>query len=206
LTATATTEARPRPGRPPSGARERILEGALEVLKADGYAGLTTAKVAAASGESKALIAYHFGSKQGLVAEAAQEVSELLVAEVLEAIGEPASARELVDGLTEGVWRVMERDPGLQRVYFDFAAQSVVEPEVEQIMSAMKARFRRILVELLDAIEDGPPPEAADGAAVYLIAGVEGLALERLDRGDTPELLAARAIFEHTAQAAIRSG
>jgi AcrR family transcriptional regulator len=206
LTATATTEARPRPGRPPSGARERILEGALEVLKADGYAGLTTAKVAAASGESKALIAYHFGSKQGLVAEAAQEVSELLVAEVLEAIGEPASARELVDGLTEGVWRVMERDPGLQRVYFDFAAQSVVEPEVEQIMSAMKARFRRILVELLDAIEDGPPPEAADGAAVYLIAGVEGLALERLDRGDTPELLAARAIFEHAAPAAIRSG
>jgi AcrR family transcriptional regulator len=206
LTATATTEARPRPGRPPSGARERILEGALEVLKADGYAGLTTAKVAAASGESKALIAYHFGSKQGLVAEAAQEVSELLVAEVLEAIGEPASARELVDGLTEGVWRVMERDPGLQRVYFDFAAQSVVEPEVEQIMSAMKARFRRILVELLDAIEDGPPPEAADGAAVYLIAGVEGLALERLDRGDTPELLAARAIFEHAAPTAIRSG
>jgi AcrR family transcriptional regulator len=205
LTATVATEARPRPGRPSSGARERILEGALEVLKADGYAGLTTAKVAAASGESKPLIAYHFGSKEGLVAEAAQEVSEVLVAEVLEAIGEPASARELVEGLTEGVWRVMERDPGLQRVYFDLASQSVVEPEVERIMSAMKARFRRILVELLGAIEDSPPPEAADGAAVYLIAGVEGLSLERLDRGDTPELDAARAIFEHAAPAAISS-
>ena len=56
------------PGRPSTGARERILAAGLETLLADGYAGLTTAKVAVRAGESKALIAYHFGSKQGLVA------------------------------------------------------------------------------------------------------------------------------------------
>ena len=37
--ATIATE-RPGPGRPSSGARERILAGCLEVLKSDGYAGL----------------------------------------------------------------------------------------------------------------------------------------------------------------------
>ena len=36
-----------RRGRPSTGARERILEAAIEVLKSDGYAGLTIAKVAA---------------------------------------------------------------------------------------------------------------------------------------------------------------
>jgi AcrR family transcriptional regulator len=206
LSASAATEARPRPGRPPSGARERILDGALGVLKEDGYAGLTTAKVAAASAESKALIAYHFGSKQGLVAAAAHRVAETLIAEVLEAIGEPASADELVRGLTEGVWRMMERDPGLQRVYFDLASQSVVEPEVNRIMSEMKARFRAILAELLGAVDDGPSPETVDAAAVYLIAGVEGLSLERLDRGDTPELRGARAMFERSAAAVVATG
>jgi AcrR family transcriptional regulator len=203
LTASPATEARPRPGRPSSGARERILEGALEVLKRDGYAGLTTAKVAAASGESKALIAYHFGSKRGLVAAVAHEVSETIVAEVLEAIGEPSSAEELVRGLTAGVWRLVDRDPGLQRVYFDLASQSVIEPEVGRIMVEMKASFRAILVELLGRVADGPRPRDAAAAAVYLIAGVEGLSLERLDRGDSPELRRARELFERSAPATI---
>ena len=203
MSATPATGSRPRPGRPPSGARERILEGALEVLKRDGYAGLTTAKVAAGSGESKALIAYHFGSKRGLVAAVAEQVSETIVAEVLEAIGEPASAEELVRGLTAGVWRLVDRDPGLQRVYFDLASQSVIEPEVGRIMAEMKSSFRAILVELLGRIADGPPSRRAPAAAVYLIAGVEGLSLERLDRGDTPELRRARDLFERTAPAAI---
>jgi AcrR family transcriptional regulator len=195
--------AKARPGRPSSGARERILDGALEVLKGDGYAGLTTAKVAAASGESKALIAYHFGSKQGLVATAARQVSETLVAEVLDAVGEPATSAELVRGLTTGVWRMMERDPGLQRVYFDLASQSVVEPEVRRIMVEMKATFRSILDDLLRRIDDGPRHRDAEAAAVFLIAGIEGLALERLDRGETPALRRARRMFEVAAPAAI---
>ena len=203
MSAAAAAGERPRPGRPSSGARERILDGALEVLKRDGYAGLTTAKVAAASGQSKALIAYHFGSKQGLVTAVAHQVSETIVADVLEAIGEPASANELVRGLTAGIWRLVDRDPGLQRVYFDLASQSVIDPEVERIMTEMKQRFRGILATLLAEVRDGPPPERVEGAAVYLIAGVEGLSLERLDRGDTPELRSAREMFERSASAAI---
>ena len=67
--ATATAGAGRAAGRPSTGARERILEAAIEVLKADGYAGLTIAKVAArARRESKPLVTYHYGSKQGLVA------------------------------------------------------------------------------------------------------------------------------------------
>lgn len=199
----APTAARPGPGRPSSGARERILEAALEVLKRDGYAGLTTSKVAAGSGQSKALIAYHYGSKQGLVAAVARQVAETLVAEVLEEVGSPRTAADLVRGLTAGVWRMMERDPGIQRVYFDLASQSAVEPQVSEIMREMKAGFREILVGLLQALDDGPPPDGVASAAVFLIAGVEGLSLERLERGETPELDGARAMFERSAASAI---
>ena len=200
--ATRTGAAR-RPGRPPSDAPERILDAAYGVMRSDGYAGLTTAKVAAASGQNKALISYYYGSKQGLVAAVARRVADTVVKTVLEAIGEPRSAAELVEGLAEGAWRLMDEDEGLQRVYFDLASQSVVDPEVSAIMSEVKEGFRAVLRELLRGLGDGPAPADLDACAVFLIAGVEGLSLERLDRGETPELVGARELFVRSATAAI---
>ena len=195
-----------RRGRPASDAPERILDAAYELLKRDGYAGLTTAKVAAASGQNKALIAYYYGSKQGLVAAVARRVANTIVSTVLEAIGKPGTAAELVEGLVEGVWRLMDEDEGMQRVYFDLASQSIVEPQVSAIMIELKEGFRAVLRELLREIEDGPRTQDLDGCAVFLIAGLEGLSLERLDRGETAELGAARRLFTASAAGAIRTG
>lgn len=194
-----------RPGRPPSDAPERILEAGYQVLKRDGYGGLTTAKVAAASGQNKALIAYYFGSKQGLIAAVARRVSEQITAEVLGGIGEPRSGRELVERVTAGVWRALDRDEGLQRVYFDLASQAVVDPKVSEIMLEMKAGHRAILRELLRSLPDAPPARELDGIAVFLIAGLEGLSLERLGRGESPGLQRARAHFVEAASAVVGS-
>ena len=62
---------RPRAG-PPAlrGARARARGRRSRCSRRTATPGLTTAKVAARSGQNKALIAYHFGSKQGLVAAA----------------------------------------------------------------------------------------------------------------------------------------
>jgi AcrR family transcriptional regulator len=205
MASATSTAPRPRPGRPSSGARERILAAGLEVLKSDGYAGLTTAKVAARAGQNKALIGYHYGSKQGLVAAIAREVTEQITAEVVAGLGEPRTAAELVEGLVAGIWGVIQRDERLGRVYFDLASHSVVEPPVREMMSEMKANFRATLHDFLDRIDDGPAPRQRDAAAVYLIAGVEGLALERLDRGETPELRRARDLWTRFAAVAISS-
>jgi AcrR family transcriptional regulator len=191
------------PGRPATGAPERILEAAYEVLKRDGYSGMTTAKVAAASGQNKALIPYYFGSKQGLVAAVARRVSATLTDEVLGQVGEPRSARELVEAITDGLWRAMDRDAGLQRVYFDLSSQAVVESEVGGIMIEMKQGHRAILRELLRELGLGLEGEQLDGIAIFLIAGLEGLSLERLDRGDSPALAQASEIFIASAVAAI---
>ena len=162
MSGVAEAPARRGPGRPRSDAPDRILAAAYEVLKRDGYAGLTTAKVAAASGQNKALIAYHFGSKQGLVAAVARRVSEAITEEVLAGVGEPSTARELVHGLADGVWRALDRDEGLQRVYFDLASQSVVEQRVGEIMREMKEGHRAVLRELLRGLADGPSERDLD--------------------------------------------
>ena len=185
---------RPGPGRPPSGARERILEAGLEVLKQEGYAGLTTAKVAARSGENKALIGYHFGSKQGLVAAVGREVAESITAEVLGGLETKETVEDVVRGLMDGLWRILDRDERLARLYFDLAAVSVVEPEVRSVMQDMKAFWRQVVGGLLNGSE---------AASVYVIAGIEGLALERLDRGETPALRKARELFVSSASAVL---
>ena len=118
-------------------------------------------------------------------------------------LGRPAEVEELFRGVLDGLWRVMDRDERLARLYFDLAAVSVVEPEVRTVMQEIKAGFRKVLIELLSATEDGPVKRRAEAAAVYVIAGAEGLALERLDRGETPALRRAMEMFVSSAPAAL---
>ena len=199
---------RPEParpvGRPSSGARERILAAGLEVLKAEGYAGLTMAKVAARSGQNKALIGYHFGSKHGLVAAAGREVAGSITEQVVAGVGDARTVEGVVRGVLAGLWRVMDEDARLPRVYFDLTAVSVVEPDVRAVMLEMKDGWREVLRDLLVAADDGPTRGRADAATVYVIAGIEGLALERLDRGETPALKRAAEMFVRSATTQIR--
>jgi TetR/AcrR family transcriptional repressor of bet genes len=172
------------------------------VLKADGYAGLTIAKVAARAGQNKALISYHFGSKQGLVAAVGEEVSASITEELLGGLDDTSSVEGIVTGALEGLGRLMDRDERLARLYFDLAAVSVVEPDVRAVMRAMKDGWRTVLAGLLAGADDGPKGREAEAAATFLIAGLDGLALERLDRGETPALKRAGAMLVSAVAAA----
>jgi len=188
-----------RRGRPSTGARERILEACLDVLKAEGYAGLTIARVAAGAGENKALISYHFGSKQGLIAAAGRALGESISEEIVGGLEGAAGPEEVVRGALDGLWRLMDRDERLPRVYFDLNAVSVVEDDVRAVMREVKTRWRQVVSELL-----GTPGDEA--GAVLVIAGLEGLCLERIERGDTPELRRATEMFVRASAAELAAG
>jgi AcrR family transcriptional regulator len=189
----------PRRGRPSTGARERILEAAIEVLKADGYAGLTIAKVAARASESKALVAYHYGSKQGLVQAAGRAIAELITDEVLAAVDGMTTVEAVIRGVDAGVERVLDRDERLARLYFDLAAVSVVEPEIRRTIAEVNEQWREVLGRLLREANDGLPPARARVLTVMVIAGIQGMTLERIERGPTPERKRARELFIQSA-------
>ena len=193
-----------RPGRPSTGARERILEGCLEVLKESGYAGLSIAKVAACAGESKALVSYHYGSKAGLVSAAARELGHEITGEVLAGVEGAGTAEEIVRGAAAALWRLVERDERLPRVYFDLNAVSVVDPEVRAVLREIKANWRDVLRRLLRDAEPGLSAGQAGPAATLVIAGLEGLLLERIERGDTSDLEKAREMFVRATASVIR--
>src|SRR5581483_4215040 len=138
----AAAEPRPGPGRPSTGARERILAAGLDVLKSDAYAGLTVAKVAARAGANKALIAYHFGSKQGLVAAAGRALGEQITRAVTDAVGDADTIEGVVRGTLDGIWALMDQDARVARVYFDLSAVSVVAVQFRNEMHAERTRWR----------------------------------------------------------------
>jgi AcrR family transcriptional regulator len=193
-TAAASTTVAKR-GRPSTGARERILDAAIEVLKADGYAGLTIAKVAARAGESKPLVVYHYGSKQGLVEASGRAVAELITAEALDAVEGATTVEEVMRGVAAGVDRLLEQDERLARLYFDLAAVSVVDPEVRRTITEVNEGWQQVLIDLLEQAEDGPPPGQARALALMINACHQGLVLERIERGPTVEWKRARELF-----------
>ena len=173
------------------------------MLKAQGYAGLSIAKVAAAAGENKALIAYHFGSKQGLVAAVGREVGDAITASVVSGVGRATSVEEVVGGVIEAVWEVMDRDVRIARVYFDLTAVSVVEQNVREVMQEVRSAWRRVLAEMLREAEPSMSAARARTAALFVHTGVEGLVLERVEAGDGPELRRAREMFVASAVRAL---
>lgn len=183
------------PGRPSTGARERILEGCLEVLKESGFAGLTIAKVATASGESKALVSYHFGSKDGLVAAAGRELGVEITREVLDGLEGATTVEEIAAGAAGALWTLIERDERLPRVYFDLNAVSVVDSGIRDVLREIKAGWREVVSRLLSEAEPSVPADRVGAVTTLLIAGLEGLTLERIERGSTPELERARELF-----------
>jgi AcrR family transcriptional regulator len=191
-----------RRGRPSTGARERILDAAIEVLKADGYAGLTIAKVAGAAGESKALVAYHYGSKQGLVQAAGRSIAEMITDEVLDAVDGADTVEAVIRGVDTGVERVLDDDERVARLYFDLAAVSVVDPEIRGTIAAVNEQWREVLVRLLTEANDGLPAARARVLTVMVISGMQGMTLERIERGATPERKRARELFIRAAVAA----
>jgi TetR/AcrR family transcriptional repressor of bet genes len=199
----AAAAAKPaRRGRPSTGARERILEAAIEVLKSDGYAGLTIAKVAAGAGESKPLVAYHYGSKQGLVQAAGRSIAQMITDEVLDAVDGATTIEAVIRGVDAGVERVLDEDERVARLYFDLAAVSVVEPEIRGTIAEVNGQWREVLLRLLTEASDGLTPARARVLIVMLIAGMQGMTLERIERGATPERKRARELFIRTAVAA----
>jgi AcrR family transcriptional regulator len=78
-----------------SDTRDRLLQGAIDALRTQGIAGVSARTIAAAAGVNQALVFYHFGSVDELVAAAAMWSAEREVADYRERFERVRSLREL---------------------------------------------------------------------------------------------------------------
>lgn len=133
----ATEEPARRRGRPPSGGREAIVEAALEILREEGIANLTSREVAARAGVSDASVYYHFGDRAGLLQAvfaqgmkplkfmAGLDLEELDPAEVVAAAS--AALEQFFDDVVP-VFHAAQADPELRAALAAFVAAKELGP------------------------------------------------------------------------------
>ncbi|WP_306209642.1 TetR/AcrR family transcriptional regulator [Actinoplanes sp. RD1] len=76
--------------------KQRLLDGTLTVLGAQGITGVSARSIAAAAGVNQALVFYHYGSLDVLLATACREATRARVAAYAERFEAVSSLRELL--------------------------------------------------------------------------------------------------------------
>lgn len=154
--------------------RQRILDSARELFTAEGYAQVSSRRIAAAAGVNVALINRYFGAKRGLLAEVIAE--EAVFPKILE--GDPEGLpRRLAEHV---VHRSLGEGTPLQRA-LEYSAS---DPDLRQVH---KERVKSAILEPLAAYIGGPSARARASLVVSLLLGVG--TLKRVDSGG--------ALFDH---------
>lgn len=125
----------------------QIVRAACEVFGTEGFAGTSVAAVAARAGISKPLVYQYFGSKEGLFSACLHHGGAIL-AEEMERIASGDTVG-LERGLLtlDGIFRILEPQPWLWRLFFDPGA-----PREGEIAAAIKEHTERITILAVEGV------------------------------------------------------
>jgi AcrR family transcriptional regulator len=160
----------------------RILEAAKKILSERGYTKLTLQAVEEESGEYRALVAYYFGSKQGLVdaiIDSLMDAEDEALREHLEGIEEPEErVRTLIDEQRQisADWRGF-------RAFYELLPHIMRDDRLREDLAADYAKSRELDRQTLAAGRPGGGSAGAGGEdldklAALSVAVVEGLAVQ----------------------------
>jgi hypothetical protein len=96
------------------------------------------------------------------------------------------------------IWERMTSDRALLAAYFGLVAESVTNPHLRKSVGYINEGYRRLIHRLSTELASRGRRLTIDEQAltVLIIAGIQGLTLEYLERGDTPALRSAIAVFQ----------
>ena len=163
----------------PEERRRRILAAAVEMLIARGFVGTRMSDIATAAGTSPALIVYHFGSLDGVLAEAVRSVEDDFFADYGEMLPAGAGAIEKLR-LTGVIGADSGPAVGNWVLWMEIWVRALRDERTREIRQSMDARWRGHIRQVLeDGVAEGvftcPDPEAS---AVRLVAVLDGLAVQ----------------------------
>jgi TetR/AcrR family transcriptional regulator, transcriptional repressor of bet genes len=163
----------------PEERRRRILLAAVEVLLERGYAGTRVVDIAKAAGTSSGLVLYHFGSLEGVLAQALTTVEDEfyaeLAADLLATTGAIERLRHMAkrgagNGPAVGDWRL----------WLEIWVRAMRDDGAKSTREALDRRWRAALREVIDegiAAGDFHPADA-DASTVRLASLMDGLAIQ----------------------------
>ncbi|GID93819.1 TetR family transcriptional regulator [Amorphoplanes digitatis] len=173
--------------------KQRLLDGTLAALGEHGIAGVSARTIAAAAGVNQALVFYHYGTVEELLAAACRQATLARVAAYTEHFAAVTSLRELLR-----VGRMLHAEEVRQGNVSVLAHMLAAGQHSERIAETTAAALRLWVVEIekvLDRLLAGSPAaEIADvpGLARAVSAAFIGLELyEGVDEAGAGQALAA---------------
>jgi AcrR family transcriptional regulator len=172
---------------------QEVIEAAMRCLGRDGYAGTSLQRVADEAGVSKRNVIYYYGCRERLFDEVVRYVGGRLIARVAEAVAGLEEPADIVSRGFDQLWGGLTTDRPLLVAWFGLRTEAITNPALRETAAWMGDGFRRLLSGLIDdALSRGRTLLIDRGALeVLIMAGVQGLVLEYLERGESPELAAA---------------
>lgn len=163
--------------------REALIEGALECIAEKPGAVITARDISAASGANLASIAYHFGSKDALLAHALEEGFKRWLTELATEMGDVAnlSPMERLRRATDCLRSSMGRHRGLAHAFLTAIASAPHNDALREVLARDYAESRRAIAALLGLGED----EAAIHAGSLILATFDGLLIQALVDDET---------------------
>lgn len=166
--------------------RRRILDAAVDVLAAKGYAGFRTAEVAAIAGVSRGAQTHHFPSKDELVVAVVEHVFRRAAVLGRKRAHRVRSVDEAIQALLVDSQEFFFSE--LFLIALDLAIQRRMSPgdanPVTQISAASRLPVEASWLAAL--VETGVPANVAEDLLWLTISIVRGLAVRRLWQHDAP--------------------
>jgi AcrR family transcriptional regulator len=162
--------------------RDTVLLAALRVLARDGVSAASTRAIAAEADVNVATLHYHFGSKDGLLAEVFEAMSAQFAETVRAAIPTGGGVGEALDHGMRAVWRLAVETPGLQLAQYELTTAALRSGEPDRAQ-AQYAAYQRVIVEVVEETlrESGEKIAVpAEDLVAFLVAGMDGLILSSL--------------------------
>lgn len=144
--------------------KDEILEATLDVLIETGFSNLSLSKIADEADISKSLISYHFDSKQDLVAELLEWMTEMAITDR----AEQKSEEDDIDYLIRILLPEDEFKRKVQRSIFELGT---ISPHNEEIAEMIRRTNKNLRYGLEEAIS-GESSEIKSEMALSLVDGV----------------------------------
>jgi AcrR family transcriptional regulator len=162
-------EALARAGRPDR--RGALVAAAFARIATDGFEGLRTREVAAATGINIATLHYYFPSKEALIRAVIGHAMQRF-SQTLPTSGSPT---EQLSVYLRNLADLLKRDQQLWAVMGELVLRAPRDPELGQIVGQMNEFWHTKLRDLIARLER--PGLDADAVAALLIAAIKGLSL-----------------------------
>jgi AcrR family transcriptional regulator len=181
--------------------RARIVDAALQTLRADGYAGVSVRAIATAGSFSPALVLYHFGSVDGLLLAVLDRVSGERLHRYEARLRDVASLRALAAALEELYGEDVEL--GQLTAVQEIVGAMAFDPHLGREIASRMQPWMTFAEQLAARIMDGSPlaglvdPSVVGSAVIALYMGLE--IVTRMQGGDASGSRALVATLSETA-------